>query len=79
MRVSARRDNGRVVLEVMDDGAGSNPERVKASLGTGLRTLRQRLSLDDAFRGIVDVETALDRGFRVRVTLDARPRSPRAE
>ena len=79
VRVSARRDNGRVVLEVVDDGAGSSPERVEASLGTGLRTLRQRLSLDDAFRGIVDVETAPDRGFRVRVTLDARPRSPRAE
>ena len=79
VRVSARRDNGSVVLEVFDDGAGSSAERIEASSGTGLRTLRQRLSLDDAFGGVVDVETALDRGFRVRVTLAARPRSLRPE
>ena len=79
VRVSARRDNGRVVLEVLDDGEGASPERVEASSGTGLRTLRQRLTLDDAFRGSVDVETALGRGFLVRVSLDARPRAAIAE
>jgi hypothetical protein len=75
VRVTGRRVNGRVLLEVFDDGAGAKAESVDASTGTGLRTLRQRLSLDDAFRGIVDVETAPERGFRVCVTLDARPRS----
>ncbi|MBK5189430.1 MAG: histidine kinase [Gemmatimonadaceae bacterium] len=79
VRVTAIRDNGRVRLEVSDDGQGARPERVDASEGTGLRTLRQRLGLDDAFRGAVDVETAPDRGFRVRVTLDARPRAVRTE
>jgi signal transduction histidine kinase len=79
VRVSARRDNGRVRLEVCDDGEGARPENVDASLGTGLRTLRQRLALDDAFRGTVDVDTAPERGFRVLVTLDARPGSAREE
>jgi hypothetical protein len=79
VRVTGRRVNGRVLLEVSDDGAGARAEGIDASAGTGLRTLRQRLSLDDAFRGVVDVETAPDRGFRVRVMLDARPRATRLE
>lgn len=79
VRVTGRRVNGRVQLEVVDDGAGARAEALDASSGTGLRTLRQRLSLDDAFRGSVDVETAPDRGFRVRVSLDAHPRAHRAE
>jgi hypothetical protein len=79
VRVTGRRVNGRVLLEVCDDGAGARADGIDASAGTGLRTLRQRLSLDDAFRGLVDVETAPDRGFRVRVTLDARPRAARIE
>jgi hypothetical protein len=79
VRVTGRRVNGRVLLEVCDDGAGAHAEIVDASAGTGLRTLRQRLSLDDAFRGVVDVETAPGRGFRVRVALDARHRTGRAE
>jgi len=74
VRVTGRRVNGRVLLEVRDDGAGAHAEVIDASTGTGLRSLRQRLSLDDAFRGVVDVETAPERGFRVRVALDARPR-----
>lgn len=79
VRVTGRRVNGRVELEVCDDGAGARADCIDASSGTGLRTLRQRLSLDDAFRAVVDVETAPDRGFRVRVTLDARPRLSLAE
>ncbi|MEP7064669.1 MAG: histidine kinase [Gemmatimonadota bacterium] len=79
VRVTGRRVNGRVLLEVSDDGAGARAESIEASTGTGLRTLRQRLSLDDAFRGVVDVETAPERGFRVRVTLDAHPRAAHLE
>ena len=79
VRVTGRRVNGRLQLEVTDDGAGARAEALDTSGGTGLRTLRQRLSLDDAFRGAVDVETAPDRGFRVRVSLDAHPRAHRAE
>ena len=79
VQVTGRRVNGRVLLEVCDDGAGARAEGIEASAGTGLRTLRQRLSLDDTFDGSVDVQTAPERGFRVRVTLDARPRAPRPE
>ncbi len=79
VRVTGRRTNGRVLLEVADDGAGANAASIESSNGTGLRTLRQRLSLDDAFRGEVDVDTAPGRGFRVRVLLDAHPRAVEAE
>jgi hypothetical protein len=79
VRVSGRRMNGRVLLEVTDDGAGALAEGIEASAGTGLRTLKQRLRLDDAFRGVVDVRTAPGLGFRVRVTLDARPRTSRPD
>ena len=79
VRVTGRRTNGRVLLEVSDDGAGANVATLESSAGTGLRTLRQRLSLDDSFRGEVDVDTAPGRGFRVRVVLDAHPRAANTE
>jgi signal transduction histidine kinase len=71
VRVSARRDDGRVELLVSDDGLGADPSVVDASGGTGLRTLRQRLALDDTLDGRVEVETAPGAGFRVRVSVAA--------
>jgi len=69
VRVSARRTGGGIELNVSDDGVGADPSAVQASSGTGIRTLRQRLALDPAFTGHVDIETAPNAGFRVRVTI----------
>ena len=71
VRVGARRVGHRVELLVSDDGPGADPSAVAHSLGTGLRTLRQRLALDGAARPHFDIETAPNAGFRVRVTLAA--------
>jgi signal transduction histidine kinase len=69
VRVSARRLGDRLELRVADDGVGVDPAAVAASPGTGLRTLQQRLALDAAFEGRVEIDTAPGAGFRVRVTL----------
>jgi signal transduction histidine kinase len=37
-------DNGRLVLEVRDDGPGADEDAIEASDGTGLRLLRRRLA-----------------------------------
>jgi hypothetical protein len=68
VRVAARRVGHRVELLVSDDGPGADLAAVSASSGTGLRTLRQRLALDGEARPYVDIDTAPEAGFRVRLT-----------
>jgi hypothetical protein len=70
LHVSARRTGPRLELYVTDDGVGAEPSAVLASSGTGIRTLRQRLALDPTFAGHVDIDTAPNAGFRVRVTIE---------
>jgi two-component system, LytTR family, sensor kinase len=42
LRIAAHRDNGQLVLEVVDDGVGYDP--VRATLGVGLANTRERLA-----------------------------------
>jgi LytS/YehU family sensor histidine kinase len=42
LRIAARRDDGHLVLEVVDDGVGYDP--VRATLGVGLANTRERLA-----------------------------------
>lgn len=71
VRVTGRRIDDRLELVVADDGMGADPSVIQASTGTGLRTLRQRLVLYTACEGRIDIETAPNAGFQVRVTLAA--------
>jgi hypothetical protein len=74
LRVSANRKGDRVEVTVADDGQGADSAVVHDSPGTSLRTLRERLALDGASNGQIDIETAPNAGFRIRVTLSAAAR-----
>lgn len=60
--VSARRDAGRLVVEVTDDGVGG----ADADSGSGLRGLADRLA---AVGGALSVESPAGRGTRIRAEL----------
>jgi signal transduction histidine kinase len=62
VRVSAERNDGRVVVEVADDGVGG----ADPALGSGLRGLADRV---EALSGRLDVESAAGAGTRVRAVI----------
>jgi PAS domain S-box-containing protein len=64
-RVSVERSDGRLVVEVADDGVGG----ADATRGTGLRGLSDRV---DALDGSLVVESAPGQGTRLRATIPLR-------
>jgi PAS domain S-box-containing protein len=62
VRVRAERNDGRVVVEVADDGVGG----ADPALGSGLRGLADRV---EALDGRLDVESAAGSGTRVRAVI----------
>ncbi len=72
--VTARRNGDRLELVVQDDGPGTDAAQIDASPGTGLRTLRQRLILDELSSGSLSVVTEPGVGFRIAVSLPIRQR-----
>jgi PAS domain S-box-containing protein len=62
VRVRAERNDGRVVVEVADDGVGG----ADPALGTGLRGLADRV---EALDGRLDVESAAGAGTKVRAVI----------
>lgn len=78
IRVSGRRQNERIILEVADDGFGITEERlgeVRASLedgsreGFGLKTVHQRIRILFGKEYGLTVESTPDIGTRVNVTI----------
>lgn len=69
--VSAVVTEGRLVIEVQDDGAGAEPAAVAASTGVGLGVVRRRLALRHGGEGGLEVRTSPGEGFRVRIALPA--------
>jgi two-component system sensor histidine kinase DegS len=61
-----RRSNGRLTTLVEDDGHGFDPAMVPAGRGLGLIGMRERAEL---VRGALIVESAVDAGTRVRLTV----------
>jgi Histidine kinase len=68
VRTSLDRDI--LCVEVIDDGAGSTPDRLEAATGTGLRRLRQRLSVLYGSAATLVVRP-LDRGVHAILRLPA--------
>jgi LytS/YehU family sensor histidine kinase len=65
--IRARRDHGRLILEVEDDGVGLPPGAQLASKGIGLANTRARLQqLYDADHELV-IQSAAERGTLVRI------------
>jgi signal transduction histidine kinase len=65
-RISLRRGEGSVVLEIDDDGRGFDTETT--SWGMGLRNLRERA---ESLGGVLDVDSTSGEGTTVRATLPA--------
>ncbi len=61
--------DGRVTFTVSDTGAGTTPDQVDKSAGTGLRRLRERLAALYGTEGSLQVQTAEGRGFSVTLTI----------
>lgn len=70
VEVRARQENGRLVLEVLDDGAGTPS---KPGFGMGLSNTRARLECLYGQAQSLDVEALPGGGTRVRVTLPFEP------
>lgn len=68
VRLSARRDAGRLVVEVSDDGPGFDGDAMPSGEGFGLHSVRERLRAAGLLDALV-IESAAGRGTRVRISL----------
>jgi len=68
IRLAARREAGRLVLEVEDDGPGFDPEAAPSGTGFGLRSVRERLQALGPPHAI-EVRSAPGWGTLIRLTL----------
>jgi LytS/YehU family sensor histidine kinase len=68
IRLRASYRNGRLELEVADDGAGCDQSRAGSSAGIGLRALRQRLATRYGADASLEVSTAPGKGFRTLIS-----------
>ena len=69
VHLDARCEGETLRVEVRDDGPGTDPARVAAAQGLGLRTLRQQIEARYGARARFLVDTAPGTGFRVVVEL----------
>ncbi|HEY2956330.1 MAG TPA: sensor histidine kinase [Candidatus Eisenbacteria bacterium] len=77
VRIAARREGDRLVVEVSDDGAGMDPAHAPSGAGFGLHAVRERLRVAGRPHDL-EIESAPGRGTRVRVTLPLHPAGPAA-
>ena len=71
LRLTAARHNGRLVLEISDDGPGATLEELDTSTGSGLRITQQRLKTRFGDRASFKVITQPQSGFTVRMEIPA--------
>lgn len=71
IRVHGRRENGRLVLEVEDDGPGMNGSGASRGTGTGLRNTRARLEQLFGAEQTLTIGAANGRGTRVHIEVRA--------
>lgn len=77
LRLTARLQNGDLLIGVSDNGPGSPPADLENASGLGLRTVRQRLEAVFGQRAGLEVETAAGEGFNATLSLPARAHVPR--
>jgi len=68
VRLAARRDGHRLILEVADDGPGIDDSRPVSGTGFGLHAVRERLRAA-GHADALEIDTAPERGTLIRVTL----------
>jgi signal transduction histidine kinase len=62
---------GRLTIDVCDDGVGAQPMAVENGTGIGVRSVRQRLEARHGAKSRVEIVTAVGKGTRVTLTLPA--------
>jgi signal transduction histidine kinase len=72
VRIAARREGGHLVVEVSDDGPGMDGATASSGTGFGLHAVRERLRMAGPPHDL-HIDSAPDRGTRVRVTLPLDP------
>jgi signal transduction histidine kinase len=75
VRISAKRDGVRLILEVADDGVGLDGDRPVTGTGFGLHSVRERLRAAGLGDALV-IDSTPGRGTRVRITLPITHDSP---
>ena len=70
VEIEAMLEDGRLVVEVRDDGLGFRPET--ATAGVGLRNTRERLAQLYGSEGRLEIRGATGRGTTARIELPAR-------
>jgi signal transduction histidine kinase len=68
---AAVHDDGRLAIEVADDGVGCDPDEPAGAGGLGLDLVRRRMLARFGASARVDIVTAPAEGFRVRISVPA--------
>src|SRR5690606_35762227 len=71
VRLTACDQDGTLVVEVADDGSGAAPDAWHTAEGLGLQAVRRQLHARFSRAGRMEIHTAPDAGFRVRITAPA--------
>jgi LytS/YehU family sensor histidine kinase len=71
LRLSAERRDGRLLLEVYDDGPGAKTDELDTATGSGLKITQQRLKTRFGDRASFKVITEPHKGFTVRMEIPA--------
>ena len=71
--ITGRVERGRLTIAVRDSGVGASAAQLDDATGTGLRRLRERLSVFFAGAGRVDVVSVPGSGFTATLVVPAEP------
>jgi hypothetical protein len=72
IRLAALAADGRLTIEVADDGRGADPDAWRRSEGLGLKAIRRQLRARFPGSHDLQISTGLQAGFRVRLVLPMR-------
>ena len=67
--ITARKTNGRLLLEVADTGIGSSEQELEDSEGLGIKLVREQLQIQYGDRSSFDVSAKKDPGFAVTIEI----------
>jgi len=71
LKLTVERRNGRLILEVCDDGPGAEMDELDQSSGAGLKIAQQRLAARFGDRTSFKITTQPQKGFKVRMEIPA--------
>ncbi len=69
LQIKTEHRNGRLGIEVLDDGPGARPEDVEDSNGIGVKIVRQRLMTRYGDQASFHLDTKPGKGFSVRIEI----------